>query len=176
MALSMPFILCIWCLLDKCRTAYSVCSALSTAVPSVGQRYCPRSRGFSRPVSAICVLPRGHVRPVFCSLRVETCSEPACLPRLLRALPISPWGVPATTGGRRLIGELGLQGQAWTRCGPDVALLGIAGKVRQTPQGFPPCAEAQCIQRAVGARAAGVHQQPSDAFPPTIKKKSHTTH
>lgn len=66
-------------------------------------------------------------RPVFCSLKAETCSEPVCLPRLLLALGVSPRGCPQPHG---------TEGQGWNlRQKPNWIFfsdqLGLA--VAQTP-------------------------------------------
>lgn len=49
-------------------------------------------------------------RPVFCSLSMETCSEPVCLPRLLLALGISPLGGVHNHSAQKVKVELQTEG------------------------------------------------------------------
>lgn len=118
-------------------------------------------------------------RPVFCSLSMETCSEPVCLPRLLPALGISPPGGCSQ--------PLGTEGEGGT---PDRRLnwifrdkLGLAvaqtSALPRTARRFgrhrraylPMPRSSSCQQAGAEREWAGVRQQPSDAFPSTIKKE-----
>lgn len=149
---------------------------MSTAVPCVCQRYCARSRGFTLPITAICTLLRGRSEACVLFPVVETCSEPVCLPRLLLALHLSPQGVSTATRDRRqrwnfrqkldwiFSDKLGLV------VAQTAALPRTARRVWRIPQchrAYLPLLRSTACRQASVWRGAGVHQQPSDAFPST---------
>lgn len=98
-ALSRSLILRIYCLPNKCLTVYSgVLRSIVDCSP-----LCLPDTVLEVEVLLYSSLRFAHCsvdtrRPVFCSLYMEACSEPVCLPRLLLVLGTSPQGCPQPLG------------------------------------------------------------------------------